>query len=282
MGFFASIGTGWEFMKQALAMAKADRSLLKPSIYQILISITYWMIWVAIFIGSGVDPEGGGAKLLGIAAMFGSFLIFYFFCAVTVNMVDVHLRGGKPSVRDGIVDARQNFIAIMFLALISTIVELIAKAVRGRGEGGAAIVTSIIAGIIESVWTMVSFLLLPAIIIEDCSMGDALRRVRSLHKNNLMLIGVGEVGIRLVTSLIGFVVMMLLFGIGYVTFESIGGTVGLVLGILTIGTVLSLFIAFATYLRMAYYTCLYLWASNVERHGPRAKAPLPLARALER
>ena len=113
-------------------------------------------------------------------------------------------------------------------------------------------------------------------------MGDALRRVRSLHKNNLMLIGVGEVGIRLVTSLMGFVVMMLLFGIGYITFESIGGTVGLILGILTIGTVLSLFIAFSTYLRMAYYTCLYLWASDVERNGPRAKAPLPLARALER
>jgi hypothetical protein len=34
-------------------------------------------------------------------------------------------------------------------------------------------VLSIIAGIVEAIWTVVSFLLLPAIIIEDMSFGDA-------------------------------------------------------------------------------------------------------------
>ncbi|MBT8491559.1 MAG: hypothetical protein KJO07_00755, partial [Deltaproteobacteria bacterium] len=256
MGFFDSISKGWEFMKQALAMARDDRSLLKPSVYQVLLSIVYWVIWVGVFIGADIDPESSTGAILGAVSLFGSFLIFYFFCGVTVNMIDVHLRGGTPSVKDGIADARQNFGAICVLALISTFVELLAKAARRRGEGGAAIVTSIIASIIETIWTVVAFLLLPAIIIEDCSLGDALKRVRALHKGNFLLVGLGEVGVRVVTNLFGFLVTLLIFGLGYVSFAVLGGTAGLVIGILSIGTVLSLFIAFATYLRMAYYTCL--------------------------
>ena len=31
---------------------------------------------------------------------------------------------------------------------------------------------------------------------------------------------------------------------------------------------------------MAYYTCLYLWAAEVEKAGESAPAPLPLAIAL--
>ncbi len=281
MGFFASIGKGWEFMKQAVAMARADRSLLKPSVYQVMISIVYWAVWIAIYIGADIDPESGSGQMIGVASLFGSFLIFYFFCGVTVNMIDVHLRGGTPSVKDGIADARQNFGAICVLAIISTIVELLAKAVRDRGSGGFAIVSSIIAGIIKSVWTMVSFLLLPAIIIEDCSLGEALKRVRQLHKGNFLLVGIGEIGVRFVTNVIGFFVILVLMGFGYFSFEILGGTVGLVVGILTIGTLLSLFFAFSTYLRMAYYTCLYLWASDVEKNGASAQAPLPLARALK-
>jgi hypothetical protein len=284
MGFLGSIRTGWKFMQQAFAMIRDDRRLLKPSVYQVLISIVYWAIWVGVFLGLDIDPESSGGAVLGAIALFGSFLIFYFFCGVTVNMIDVHLRGGEPSVGEGIRDARQNFLAIAFLALVSTIVELLAKAARGNreGGGGARIVGAIIAGIVETVWTVVSFLLLPAIIIEDLSLGDALRRVRRLHKGSFLLVGIGEVGIRVVTNLIGLLVMFLLFGLGWLSFGILGGTPGLVLGILAIGTVLSLFVAFATFLRMAYYTCLFLWAADVEKQGPAAAAPLPLARAIER
>jgi hypothetical protein len=62
----------------------------------------------------------------------------------------------------------------------------------------------------------------------------------------------------------------------------VGGTAGTVLGIGVGGTILCLFIAFASYLRMAYYTCLYIWAADVKDKGPNAPAPLPLARVLNR
>jgi hypothetical protein len=271
-------------MKEAFAMAKEDRSLLRPSLYSVGVGILYWIIWLAVFIGAEVNFEETGGQVLGAIATFGSFAIFYFFMGMTCNMVDVHVKGGKPSLKDAYDDAKQNLVAILFLALISTIVELLAKAARrnGRDNGGAAIVVAIIAGIVESIWTVVAFLLLPAIIIEDASLGDALRRVRAISKGNIMQISIGEVGVRVVTNIIGFFVFFLLFGVGYFSFGILGGTVGTIIGISVGGAILCFYCAFASYLRMAYYTCLYIWAADLLDSGPEAQAPLPLARVLNR
>tara|TARA_R110002096_G_scaffold171490_4_gene344498 strand:+ start:128744 stop:129598 length:855 start_codon:yes stop_codon:yes gene_type:complete len=283
MGFFDRISRGWGFIKEAFAMAKEERVLLKPSLYSVFAGIAYWVIWVVIFVGAEVDFDSGAGKAMGAVATFGSFAIFYFFMGMTVNMVDVHVKGGKPTLTEAYLDAKQNFGAILFLALISTIVELIAKAARRSAseEGGAAaIIMSIAASIVESIWTMMAFLLLPAIIIEDASLGDSLRRVRDISKGNLMQIAIGDVGVRMVTNLIGLLVMLLLFGVFYVSFGVMGGTTGTILGVTIGGTILSLFAAFSSYLRMAYYTCLYIWAADCVDKGPQAPAPLPLARVL--
>jgi hypothetical protein len=276
MGFVESFKKGWSFMKAAFAMARENRKLLAPSVYQVLISIVYFVGWVAALVA--IDPRwsDGTWTAVGAVAVFGSFLIFYFFCGMTVNMIDVHLKGGKPSLGEGARDAGKNFLAIVFLAVVSTVIDTLARSARNNDS----IVGKIIAGLVESIWTMLSFLLLPAIIIEDASFGTAMRRVRSLHRGNMLLIGIGEIGVRMVTNLIGLLWMLLIFGVVYGSFAVVGGTPALVISFVVGGTLLALFAAFSTYLRMAYYTCLYLWAADVERAGQSAPAPLPLAIAL--
>ncbi|HVK83936.1 MAG TPA: DUF6159 family protein [Kofleriaceae bacterium] len=276
MGFIDSLQKGWGFLKAAFRMAGENKRLLLPSLYQVLISITYFIALVMLLIA--VDPRwsNGTWAVFGIVATFVSFLIFYFFNGVTVNMIDVHLKGGAPSLKEGMADAGKNIVAIMWLSLVSTIVDLFARAARDNDS----IVGKIIAGIVEAVWTTLSFLLLPAIIIEDAGFGQAMRRVRDLHKGHMLLVGVGEVGVRGITGLIGLVWFLVTFGVVYVALDTIGGNAGLVIAIVGGGTLFALFVAFSTYVRMAYYTCLYLWAADVEAKGQDAPAPLPLAIAL--
>jgi hypothetical protein len=276
MGFFASVSKGWSFIGAAFAMARDNKKLLAPSLYQVLISVAYFVAWVVALVA--IDPHwsDGTWTAVGALATFGSFLIFYFFCGITVNMVDVHLRGGTPSVAEGARDAAKNFIAIVFLASVSTVVDLLVNSMRRDRN----ILGRIIAGIVDAVWTTVTFLLLPTIIIEDAGFTDALRRVRALHKGNLLLIGVGEVGVRAVTGLIGLVWFLLTFGVLYLDFTALHGTAALIVAFVVGGGMLALFAAFATFVRMAYYTCLYLWAADVEKQGASAPAPLPLAIAL--
>ncbi|MDQ3367693.1 MAG: DUF6159 family protein [Myxococcota bacterium] len=276
MGFIESWSKGWAFIKAAFAMAGQCKKLLLPSLYQLLVSLAYFIAWVGVLIA--IEPQWSNTMwgiVSGIATL-GSFIIFFFFNGMTVNMIDVHLKGGLPSVRAGAKDAGKNFPAIVFLSLISTVVDQFARAIGDEGS----IIGRIIGGIIEAVWTTLSFLLLPAIIIEDAGFGQAMRRVRALHKGHMLLIGLGEVGVRGVTGLIGFVWFLLIFGVVYGSFTVLGGTPALVIAFVVGGGMLAMFVAFSTYLRMAYYTCLYLWAVDVERQGQEAPAPLPLAIAL--
>ncbi|HEX5062758.1 MAG TPA: DUF6159 family protein, partial [Kofleriaceae bacterium] len=267
---------GWSFMGAAFAMARENKKLLAPSLIQVLVSIMYWVAWIAVLIAIHPHWSNGTWAGVGAIATFGSFLIFYFFCGMTVNMIDVHLKGGKPSIGDGARDAGKNFVAIVFLALVSTVIEMFARAARDNDS----IVGKIVAGIVEAIWTTLAFLLLPAIIIEDAGFGAAMKRVRALHKGNLLLIGIGEVGVRGVTGLIGFLWMMLVVGVIWVDVQVFSGWTALIFGVVVGGTMISLFVAFSTYIRMAYYTCLYLWAADVEKQGQSAPAPLPLAIAL--
>lgn len=278
MGFIESYKKGWAFMKAAFAMAGQNRKLLAPSLYQVLFSILYFVAWVAVLVAIQPHWSNGVWILVGTIATFGSFLIFYFFCGITVNMIDVHLRGGTPTIGEGARDAKKNFLAIVFLAMVSSVVDTFARMARSE----ESIVGRIIAGIVEAVWTTLSFLLLPAIIIEDAGFGDAMKRVRALHKGNMLLIGLGEIGVRGITGLIGFVWFLLIFGVIYLDVTLLSGTAALVVGVTVAGTMFALFAAFSTYLRMAYYTCLYLWAVDVEKQGAEAPAPLPLAIALGR
>jgi len=276
MGFIESWKKGWSFMGAAFSMARENRKLLAPSLYQVLVSIVYWVAWIAALIAIHPKWSNGTWAAVGGVATFGSFLIFYFFCGMTVNMIDVHLKGGKPSVGDGAKDASKNFVAIVFLALVSTVIEMFARAARDNDS----IVGKIIAGIVEAIWTTLAFLLLPAIIIEDAGFGAAMKRVRQLHKGNMLLIGIGEVGVRGVTGLISFLWVLLTVGVGYGIASIFSSWTALTLVVIVCGTMLSLMVAFSTYLRMAYYTCLYLWAADVEKQGQQAPAPLPLAIAL--
>ena len=130
MGFFSSIKKGWSFMKPAFRMAGENKKLLAPAVYMIVISIVYWVGWLAALIAMNPEWTDGQWAMVGSLATLGSFLIFYFFCGVMVNMIDVHIKGGTPSLKEGFKDAGKNFLAIFVLAVISTIIEMFAKAAR--------------------------------------------------------------------------------------------------------------------------------------------------------
>ncbi len=278
MGFLESWSKGWSFIKAAFAMAGQNKRLLLPSLYQVLFAIIYFVAWVVALVAINPHWSNGVWIAVGTLATFGSFLIFYFFCGITVNMIDYHLRGGEPKVGAGAKVAGKNFLALVYLAIVSSIIDTFARMARSEDS----IFGRIIAGIVESIWTTLSFLLLPAIIIENAGFGDAMKRVRALHKGNMLLIGLGEVGVRGVTGLIGFLWFLLIFGVIYLDVTLLHGTAAAIVGVTVAGSMFALYAAFSTYLRMAYYTCLYLWAIDVEKQGAEAPAPLPLAIALGR
>ena len=84
-----------------------------------------------------------------------------------------------------------------------------------------------LGGLVDAVWTEASFLILPAMMIENANLSMGVKRATQIAKGNLLLVGLSTVGVRWVTGLIGFALgatgLILGFGPGYGLSAVVGG-----------------------------------------------------------
>ncbi len=88
----------------------------------------------------------------------------------------------------------------------------------------------------ETIWTEASYLILPAIMIEDANLVAGVKRATQIVRDNLLLIGVSTVGVRWITGLMGFLtgIVGLVIGgaVGYGIISASGSsTTGTIIGI---------------------------------------------------
>jgi hypothetical protein len=300
-----SFSRGWSFLQQAWSMAFKDRDLIKPSIYALIVgSIVSLIGSIPIIITAVLIGDSGRIgqlilAVMGAALVFVNFVVSYVFSGMTVYLIYEYLTKGDGRMSNAWSIVRRDFLDLVTLAAVSTAVNVFKNAARrNRGRGGlggiVAGVVSAAAGLLEVLWTEASYLILPAMIIEDMNLKDSAGRVAQIVKDNLLLVGISTVGVRAVTGLIGFVLgfagLVIGFGIGYGIIAVIGSsTVGLILGV-GLGLMVFLFSTMvasviASYTTTAYHTCLYLWARNVEvaqtaGQPMQVTAPAPLAAVL--
>ena len=295
-----SLSRGWSFLKEAWSMALKDKDLIKPSIMALFAGFIVSVIFIPLMVGGGF-LTGGNNNTAGQVIMFvlGAVMIFiqytvgYIFSAMTVYLVYGYLAEGDGVMSKAWAVVKRDFLDLLSLAAASTAVNLLKSAIKGKGKSG---VRNVFAGLIDTVWTEASFLILPAMVIEDINLKDGVKRAGSIIKNNLLLVGISTVGVKTINGLIGFLLGVLGIGLGFgigfgiITITN-SSAFGLISGI-GLGVILaSIFIMVATvvtsYTNTAYHTCLYLWARDVEKarasgSGAPVLAPAPLAAVLNK
>jgi membrane-anchored glycerophosphoryl diester phosphodiesterase (GDPDase) len=295
-----SFSRGWSFLKQAWQMAAKDKDLIKPSIMALFAGFIVSIIFVPLMVGAGF-LTGGDNSLVGQVALFvvGAVMIFieytvgYIFSAMTVYLVYGYLAEGDGIMSKAWAVVKRDIFDLMSLAAASTFVNLVKNAVKGKGRSGGR---NLLAGLIDTVWTEAAFLILPAMVIEDINLKNALKRVGNIIKNNLLLVGISTVGVKAVNGLIGFLLGALGIGLGFgvgfgiitITNTSTFGLVsGIGLGVFIAGIFIMVATVVTSYTSTAYHTCLYLWARDVEKaqaagSTAQVQAPAPLAAVLNR
>lgn len=295
-----SFSRGWSFLKQAWSMAFKDKDLLKPSVYALVAGMIVSIIGVipiaiVAFLFSGSQFGNIVMGVLGAIMIFVQFVVTYVFSGMTAYLIFGYLSEGDGRMDKAWAIVRRDFFDILTLAAASTFVNLIRNAANRSRRGGLA--SGLIRGaanLLEVLWTEASYLILPAMVIDDLNLKDGMQRVLNITKQNLLLIGISTVGVRWVTGLIGF---LLGFG-GFVIALAIGG--GAVyasggfnfLSIVAIAFAAFIFFMFvvvasviSSYTSIAYHTCLYIWARDVEKaqtagQSVQVPAPAPLAAVL--
>ncbi|MFP3902847.1 MAG: DUF6159 family protein [Armatimonadota bacterium] len=282
-GFWASLSRGWAFARESIAMGFRDTDVFVPSIISVFVNLAVAGVFFGIMYATGqlgplLDDEQTAEAwtyVVTVIFVFGGYILSYFLTAMTVNMVDAHLRGQDAQLGVAFADARQNILAIIWLAVVATVVNMLTSAMRKKQRGG---LSDLAADAIDKAWLVASYLLLPIIIIEDVPFSTATKRATKLHGQSVIQVVVGEVGLTILQKVLGFVLFII--GVVPAVLAYFISPALLVFGIGWAVMVIVFTTAFMMYLRTAFYTCVYLWAAANEAAGQDVAAPEPLERAM--
>ncbi|PWH19860.1 MAG: hypothetical protein DDG59_01710 [Anaerolineae bacterium] len=292
-----SLRRGFAFLKQSWQMALKDPDLIKPSLYALIAGVVVTLIFsVPMAISFALFGDQGIGRILGY--LFGALLIFaqytvsYLFSAMTIYLIYSYLAEGDGILAKAWQMAQRNWLNILSLAAASMVVSLLQRFLKGKGDSAAR---NALASLIDAVWTQATYLVLPAMVIDNLNLKSGLQRATQIVRENLLLIGISMVGVRAVTGMLGFLIggtgiaFGLGVGIGLVSLsgQAVWGVIaGLSVGTLIAGVFILVAVVIGSYTTTAYHTCLYLWARDVERARQEGQAvltvqpPLPLAAVL--
>lgn len=262
MGRFANT---WRLTKNSWSLLKQDRELLwLPVLSMLTILAIVAAAAVVGFVTGSFDASGGAESVEGSAVVLG--LVFAFVATATVVYFEgalvagAHERmtGGDPTVRSAMGKAASRLPSLLGWALITLTVGLLLRILRER-MGWLGQMLTFLA---EAAWGVATYLVVPAIIIDDyrsfASVKHSMSLVRRTWGENLIAqAGFGILGfvIALPIILVAVLIATLVPGIGLY----IGIAVG-VIGVLAVSVVVSA-------LSLYFKTALYEYAADGVAHG---------------
>ena len=263
MGFFSTIGRGWKMSKLSMGVVRKDPELL---VYMILAGAMSLVCLVGMSLPQFLEMEWAvnadnsftpaylGFTFAGYMLL--SIVVVFWNCAIIAN-ANIRLTGGDPTFGDGLSAAVKRLPIIVLWGIIAGTVGLLLKALEGAArssEGnGNQVLASVIAMIGGFVWWVMTFFMLPHLILEDKSIGDALKSSKATFTKTWGENISSGLGIGLVAVLIGIPIVVLT-----VVLTAALGPVGLLFGAFGIG----LLIAWSNAAEQVAVVALYRYAKD--------------------
>ena len=177
----------WSLMSECWQVLKQDKSLLLfPLISGICCLLLLASFAIPIYTTGAWEPPGHDATTQRQVAYYGTLFAFYvcnyfivvFFNAAIVACAAIRLGGGNPTIADGLRAATSRLPVIAGWALVSGTVGLVLRIIEDRSEK----VGQIVAGLLGMAWTIVSFLVVPILVVENKGPLAALKDSTALLK----------------------------------------------------------------------------------------------------
>jgi len=265
-----------ELAKASWQVLKADKELLLLPVLSLLATIAVAASFLApiLLAGDGANLKNPGT--VGYVLLFFAYVVLafitIFFNAALVHAANQRLDGGDPTVGSALRGAAGKVHRILPWALVTATVSIILRAIEER----AGVVGRIVSGIAGIAWSLVTFLVIPVLVIEDIGVTDAVKRSGAMFKRTW-----GEnVAAQMGFGLLGLVAMLPALLVGAAGVAAGGPLAGIGIGIavlwvLTVAMVLSA-------LNGIFQTALYRFAAGVDTQGAFGSQDLGAAFAPKR
>ena len=190
--FFGNISQTWELMGQSWDVLKQDKELL---IFPLVSGLCCLLVIASFAIPSimsdswmppAAEQEGQTVSTAEQVAYYAKLFAFYFcnyfviifFNAAIAGCAAMRMRGQDPSIGDGFSIAVSRIHAVFGWAIVSATVGLILRMIEDKNQKIGALVASLLG----TAWTLVSFLVLPILVIENVGPFAALKKSTTLFK----------------------------------------------------------------------------------------------------
>lgn len=227
---FESIGRSIELVKTSGNILLDEKKLL---VFPVLSGITTLLVILTfilplIFAGNFLNMTSIG-PVLYYSLLFVFYLVSYFvvifFNTALITCVHARLNGKSMTIGEGLSHAIRHGGSILAWALISATVGLILQTIHDKAGFIGQIATSLVGG----VWSLVTFFVVPVLVLEDKGVVDSVKESVSLIKKTWgeSIVGSGSIMlIFIATGIAGLVIVMatlffgnmIIFGVALVLF----------------------------------------------------------------
>ncbi|MFN8623037.1 MAG: DUF6159 family protein [Chloroflexota bacterium] len=262
------ISRSWELVKASWSVLRADKELLLFPIVSTIVTLIVVAIFAIPFLATdaiGRYSNGGSLSIMDLVLLFLFYVVtsmVVIFCnAALVGAANIRLNGGDPTVRDGFRIAWSHIGSILGWAVITATVGMVLRALRERG----GIVGTIAAAIGGVAWGLITFLVVPILVIEGLGPVDAIKKSGDLLRRTWGEQIVGNASIGLVFGLISVVVGVVGFGLSALLGAG-AWPLGVGLGAITLAIILAIALLGGT-LSGIFTVALYRYATTGQPGG---------------
>tara|TARA_B100000214_G_C23939670_1_gene615065 strand:- start:44 stop:883 length:840 start_codon:yes stop_codon:yes gene_type:complete len=186
MVFFDPIKRGWKLSKLSWAVVKKDPELMVYTIFSgVMFLMAISMIYVPELLEMSWTNDGNGNFTTAYFAwifccyMSASIFVVFWNCAI-VTSAHERLMGGDPTFASGIVNTTRHLPTIVLWGVISGTVGLILRALRMGASERRDVFSQVLSFIAETAWWIMTFFIVPMIVIEGRGVKDSLSNSKSL------------------------------------------------------------------------------------------------------
>lgn len=179
-----------------------------------LIPLAIFWIPAAWFLANDNNVPGIALAVIGV---FATQIVISITSGGLVAAADTELAGGDSSIGHGIGASLARVFPLIAWAFIQTVINIIVGLIRGNNQGGAAsVVRNIAASGILAMWSLITFFVVPFIMLEKVGPITAIKESAKLFKAKWGLQIFGGVRIGGVVALVTILPAILLIVLGVV------------------------------------------------------------------
>lgn len=248
-----------ELAKASWRVLQQDRELLALPVISFFVSALVFGAFIvpALIMSDAFDESSdqGTSPMLYVLLIAGSLaltIVSVFFRGALVSGANERLTGGDPTVSSALSGAFSKLHRLVPWAIVTATVGMVLQAIRDRGGLGR-----FVAGLLDMAWEVLTFLVLPVVIIEDIGPIAGVKRSAELFRRTW-----GEnLAARVGFGLLGFVALIPALVVGGLAIAS-GVTILAIIGVVAAVLYIAAVVVVLSALGAIFQTALYHYAAT--------------------